>query len=93
MVNLLCGKPAVHVVLVLREDDREDGVAPAAALVHVRGRHRASLKRRTSDIFRIRVVDPDPGLWVGFGSVFEYRSAPGPYFKPQHHQDPPPCLL
>ena len=50
MVNLLCGEPAVHVVLVLREDDCEDGVAPTAAFVHVRGRHCASLHRIMLDI-------------------------------------------
>ena len=41
--DLLCREPAVLVVLVLGEDDGEDGMTPAGALVHVGRRHRPRL--------------------------------------------------
>jgi hypothetical protein len=54
--HLLGGEPAVRVVLVLGEDDGEDGVAAAAALVHVGSGHRARLVALVHQVMDVGVL-------------------------------------
>ena len=54
--HLLGGEAAVGVVLVLGEDDGEDGVAAAAALVHVGGGHGARLVALVHQVVDVGVL-------------------------------------